>query len=93
MHASSEKNSRVKQLEKEIEYLRKTITKLEHNVETLTQALLHATKKRFGASSEKTKPAMGQYTIWGEEIENDITGEDNSFIRIKEHKRPVRKKR
>jgi hypothetical protein len=33
---------------------------LEHNVELLTQAVLHASKQRFGASSEKTPKIDGQ---------------------------------
>ena len=42
------------------------IKRLEH-VEALTQAVLHATKKRFGASSDAN--ASGS-VIWGEEAED-----------------------
>lgn len=48
MQLSDEKDQRIIQLEK--------VNLLEHNVEVLTQAVLHAAKQRFGASSEKTPP-------------------------------------
>ena len=64
---------------------------LENNVEILTQAVLHSAKQRFGASSEKTPKIDGQCSLLDETF-NDITDE-TKVINIKEHKRPVRKKR
>nr|WP_238475806.1 IS66 family transposase [Clostridium manihotivorum] len=63
---------------------------LEHDVELLTQAVLHASKQRFGASSEKTPQIEGQYSFLDEIIDPII--DEAKVINIKEHKRPVRKK-
>jgi transposase len=92
MHFANEKDKRIKELENENKSLKDMIKRLEHNVEALTQAVLHATKKRFGASSEKTQMLVGQYTIWGEEAEDSAITDNAPVITIKEHKRPVRRK-
>lgn len=63
---------------------------LEHNVELLTQAVLHASKQRFGASSEKTPKVDGQCSLLGETC--DEIPDETKIVHIKEHKRPVRKK-
>jgi uncharacterized coiled-coil protein SlyX len=61
MQSANEKERRIKELENENRLLLDKIERLEHNVEALTQAILHASKQRFGASSEKTPPIEGQY--------------------------------
>lgn len=90
MQFLDEKDLQIKQLENENKELLEKVKKLEHNVEVLTQAVLHAAKQRFGASSEKTPKIDGQCSLLDETI-ND-TSEEMKVINIKEHKRPVRKK-
>lgn len=93
MQCSDEKDQRIKELENENRMLQEKVQSLEHNVEILTQAVLHAAKQRFGASSEKTPQIYGQCFLFGE-LTDGIPGEaENKVINIKEHKRPVRKKR
>jgi transposase len=92
MQSANEKNQRIKQLENENRKLQEKVDELEHNVEILTQAVLHASKLRFGASSEKTPLINGQCSIFGEEFMYDDILNDTNVINIKEHKRPVRKK-
>lgn len=89
MQSIDEKDRRIKQLESEKRKLEEKIEQLERNVEALTQALLHASKQRFGASSEKTPQIGGQYSIFGDEYTDNVTGIDAPVITIKEHKRPV----
>ena len=89
------KDQRIKQLENENIKLQEKVAALEHNVEVLTQAVLHASKERFGASSEKTPQMEGQcifdellkQIVTVDEIESDV-----KVVNIKEHKRPIRKK-
>jgi transposase len=88
MQSSYEKDQRIRQLENENRMLQEKVNLLEHNVEILTQAVLHAAKQRFGASSEKTPPIYGQCFLFGELIDQSPDEAEN----IKEHKRPVRKK-
>jgi transposase len=90
MQFSEEKNIYIKQLENENRELLEKVKMLEHNVELLTQAVLHASKQRFGASSEKTPNINGQCSLLGG-ITDEILDE-TKVINIKEHKRPVRKK-
>lgn len=90
MQFSDAKDLKIKQLENENLQLHKQIKELEHNVEVLTQAVLHAAKQRFGASSEKTPKIDGQCSFLDEA--SDEISEDVKVIKIKEHKRPVRKK-
>nr|WP_238475968.1 transposase [Clostridium manihotivorum] len=85
------KELRIKELENENRKLQEKVTMLEHDVELLTQAVLHASKQRFGASSEKTPQIEGQYSFLDEIIDPII--DEAKVINIKEHKRPVRKKR
>ena len=92
MQYSDEKDQRIKELENENRILQEKIQSLEHNVEVLTQAVLHSAKQRFGASSEKTPPIYGQCVLLGELIDEIPDGDKNKIINIKEHKRPVRKK-
>lgn len=92
MNSLNEKDRRIKELENENQKLQDIIKILEHNVEALTQAVLHASKKRFGASSEKTQIPSGQLTIWGEEVGEVISTDSSQVINIKGHKRPIRKK-
>jgi transposase len=92
MQFTNEKDLRIKQLEDEKQELLEKIKRLEHNVEALTQAVLHAAKKKFGVSSEKTPQTQWQCSIFGEEYPNDLNLIDTRVINIKEHKRPVRKK-
>lgn len=87
-----EKDQRIKQLEMENKKLQEKIDFLEHNVEALTQAVLHASKQRFGASSEKTPPTEGQYSLFDDENSENLPLPYAPVIHIKEHKRPVRKK-
>lgn len=92
MQSESEKEQRIKELECENRLLLEKVKRLEHNVEALTQAILHASKQRFGASSEKTPQTEGQCSIFGEESEDPKDIISDSVITIKEHKRPIRKK-
>lgn len=92
MEILSEKDIRIKQLEKENRELQLKVQSLEHNVEVLTQAVLHASKQRFGASSEKTPQINGQCFLFGELFDETIPETNDKIITIKEHKRPVRKK-
>lgn len=92
MQSTDEKDLRIKQLEDEKQEMLEKINRLEHNVEVLTQAVLHAAKKKFGVSSEKTPQTQWQCSIFGEEYPNDLNLIDTRVINIKEHKRPVRKK-
>jgi transposase len=92
MQSADEKDLRIKQLEYEKQEMLEKISRLEHNVEVLTQAVLHAAKKKFGVSSEKTPQTQWQCSIFGEEYPNDLNLIDTRVINIKEHKRPVRKK-
>lgn len=88
MQYLDEKDQRIRQLENEKRMLQEKVELLEHNVEILTQAVLHAAKQRFGASSEKTPQIGGQCFFFGEQIDET----ENKVISIKEHKRPIRKK-
>lgn len=90
MQSSEEKDQRIKQLESENRKLQEKVKLLEHNVDVLTQAVLHASKQRFGASSEKTPQTYGQCCLFGELI--DETETEAKVISVREHKRPVRKK-
>jgi len=92
MQSADEKYLRIKQLEDEKKEMLEKIRQLEHNVEVLTQAVLHAAKKKFGVSSEKTPQTEWQLSIFGEECSNDLNLVDTRVINIKEHKRPIRKK-
>jgi transposase len=92
MQFSNEKDQRIKQLESENRKLHEKVELLEHNVEVLTQAVLHASKQRFGASSEKTPKIEGQCFIFEETANENIAESEVKVINIKEHKRPVRKK-
>ena len=89
MQYVDEKDRRIKQLENENKKLLEKVEQLEHNVDALTQAILHASKQRFGASSEKTPQIEGQSSLFGEEFTNNVTLTDSTIITIKEHKRPV----
>ncbi|WZL72010.1 IS66 family transposase [Clostridiaceae bacterium 35-E11] len=83
-----------RRLRYENEIQRKRIESLERNIETLTQALLQASKKRFGASSEKTVSDQQLY-IFDEtegilgEIDCNATTER---LPVKAHTRLKRKK-
>lgn len=70
MRSVDEKLQRIQQLENENLFLLEKIKRLEHNVEALTQAVLHAAKQRFGVSSEKTPPTDGQCSFWEEDTSN-----------------------
>lgn len=63
MQYLDKKDQRIKELENENKILQEKAQSLEHNVEILTQAVLHAAKQRFGASSEKTPQMYGQCCI------------------------------
>lgn len=80
-------------LREENEKQKKTIELLERNVEALTQALLQASKQRFGPSSEKTPSCCGQLYLF-EEIEEFF--EENTAVvpekqSVRAHKRLKRK--
>ena len=90
MQCLDKKDLRIEELENENRELLEKVKMLEHNVELLTQAVLHASKQRFGASSEKTPKIDGQFSLLGEII--DEIQDETKVINIKEHKRPVRKK-
>jgi transposase len=92
MQFLDEKDQRIRQLENENRTLQEKVNLLEHNVEVLTQAVLHAAKQRFGASSEKTPPIYGQCFLFGELIDGILDETENKVINIKEHKRPIRTK-
>lgn len=92
MRSDYEKDQRIQQLENENLFLLEKVKRLEHNVEALTQAVLHAAKQRFGASSEKTPPTEGQYSFWEEDTTNPMAIVEAPVIHIKERKRPSRKK-
>lgn len=88
MQFLDKKDLRIEELENENKKLQEKVNKLEHNVELLTQAVLHAAKQRFGESSEKTPKVDGQCSLLGEVI--DEIPDKTKVINIKEHKRPVR---
>ena len=90
MQFLDQKDLRIKELENENKKLQEKVNMLEHNVELLTQAVLHASKQRFGASSEKTPKIEGQCSLLDEIV--DEIPDETKIISIKEHKRPVRKK-
>ena len=92
MQSIDEKDQRIKQLEIENQKLQEKIDKLEHNVEALTQAVLHASRQRFGASSEKTPPTEGQASLFGDVEDETRPLPFAPVIHIKEHQRPLRKK-
>ena len=92
MQSLDEKDQLIRQLENENRELQEKVYLLEHNVEVLTQAVLHAAKQRFGASSEKTPQVYGQCFLFGELIDESLDETENKVINIKEHKRPIRKK-
>jgi len=92
MQSLDEKNQRIIELEIENKRLLEKVTNLEHNVEILTQAVLQASKNRFGASSEKTPKIDGQYFLFDESSDENSIDSENKVINIKEHKRPVREK-
>ena len=92
MQYLDEKDQRIKELENQNRMLQEKVQSLEHNVEILTQAVLHAAKQRFGASSEKTPQIYGQCFLFGELIDKTSDESENKVIDIKEHKRPVRRK-
>ena len=92
MQFSDDKDQRIRQLESENRQLQEKVELLEHNVDILTQAILHAAKQRFGASSERTPQIDGQCFIFSELIDETATETGTKVINIKEHKRPVRKK-
>jgi transposase len=92
MQSLDEKNQRIKELENENRKLQEKVDLLEHNVEVLTQAVLQASKQRFGASSEKTPQINGQCFLFGELIDEMADGIQTNVINIKEHKRPIRTK-
>lgn len=92
MQSADAKDQYIKQLENENKKLQEKIDRLEHNVEALTQAVLQASKQRFGPSSEKTPSAVGQDSLFGEEDTDNLPLPYAPVINIKEHKRPVRKK-
>lgn len=92
MQPFDQKDQRIKQLENENQKLQEQVKRLEHNVEALTQAILHASKQQFGASSEKTPPTEWQSSLFGEEDADNLPLPYARVIHIKEHQRPVRKK-
>lgn len=92
MHSANDKEQRIKELENENRLLLEKVERLEHNVEALTQAILHATKQRFGASSEKKPQSEEQCSIFSEEVKDNEALNNDAVITIKEHKRPVRKR-
>ncbi len=67
-------------------------TRAEKITHLLTQALLHAAKQRFGASSEKTPQINGQYLLFDEEIIENTVEPASPVINIKKRKVPVSKK-
>jgi transposase len=92
MQYSEDKDEHIKQLENETKALYEKVELLEHNVELLTQAVLHASKQRFGASTEKTPQLAGQYFFFDKEMQDVMEACREAVIDIKEHKRNVRKK-
>jgi transposase len=92
MQYSEDKDERIKQLENENKKLHEKVEFLEHNVEILTQAVLHASKQRFGASTEKTPQLEGQYFFFDKEMQGAMETSNLAVIDIKGHKRNVRKK-
>lgn len=92
MQSVTEKDLRIQQLENENKKLLEKMKLLEHNVEALTQALLHGSKKLFGRSSEKTPSELWQASFLDKDSAADIPQNDTDVVNIKEHKRPVRKK-
>ncbi|WP_246637676.1 IS66 family transposase zinc-finger binding domain-containing protein [Crassaminicella profunda] len=83
-----------KRLRQENEIQQKRIESLEHNVEALTQALLQASKKQFGASSEKTVNDQQLYIF--DETEGILTELDcdntTEVFPVRAHARLKRKK-
>ncbi len=87
-----EKDKRIQQLQSENLFLLEKVKRLEHNVEALTQAVLHSAKKRFGASTERTHQTGDQCSFWETDKTDSMAIVESPVIHIKEHKRPVRKK-
>ena len=81
MQFLDKKDLRIKELENENKKLQEKVNMLEHNVELLTQAVLHASKQRFGASSEKTPKADGQCSLFGETYDEIL--DESKIINIK----------
>lgn len=82
-----------KKLQEENEKQQIKIKLLERNVEALTQALLQASKKRFGSSSEKTPGYCGQLSLFeeiGDFFEVDIADVPEKQT-VRAHKRLKRK--
>lgn len=92
MQTVDEKDQRIKQLEHENKKLQEEVNRLEHNVEALTQAILQASKQRFGASSEKTPPNADQFSLFDEEDADNLPLPYAPVIPIKAHQRPIRQK-
>lgn len=92
MQYSDNKDEHIQQLENENKNLHEKIASLEHNVELLTQAVLHASKQRFGASTERTPQIEGQCFFLDEQMQETAVGSNANVINIKEHTRNIRKK-
>lgn len=70
------------------------LQKKDIQIESLTQALLHARKKMFGASSEKSSGYEGQMSLFDdvEELSQQLDNEQKAVsITVKEYKRTPRK--
>lgn len=82
-----------KKLREENEKQQKKIELLERNNEALTQALLQASKQRFGASSEKTPGYCNQVCLFEDEDESSKTDIDDIPQKqtVRAHKRLKRK--
>jgi transposase len=92
LRSVDEKDQRIQQLENENLFLLEKVKRLEHNVEALTQAVLHSAKQRFGASSEKTPHTEEQCSFWEVDTSSPTATAEAPVISIKGHKRPLRKK-
>lgn len=79
-----EKNQRIKELENKNKKLQEKVHSLEHNVEVLAQAVLHA-----AASSKKMAQIYGQCLLFAELIYENQDEAENKVINIKEHKKTV----
>ena len=79
------------ELRETVKHQKKTIDKLEYQVENLTQAILHMKKKQFGSSSEKTPQSEGQISIFNEaEMESNSKAPEPTVQNVSSYKRTPR---
>jgi len=77
-------------LQKLVAEQQKELAKLRAQNENLTQALLHARKKIFGSSSERSRQIQGQMTLFAEEHLVEALAKAQESMTVPAHKRKPR---